>query len=281
MNIDYISACISLRAILTKLKLLPVRETGSQSFYHSPFSKETAVTLSVDHEQNTWTDQHLQTCGGPFEFVTQWLKCQNLNCSAPDVLDWFKEHIGYPSLLDGINLPTKVEAEPKFIYQSPILNPSLIRFVHQQGVPLSFARKYLHQVGLTNPETGNGFVALGLKTEESSWYVISPYLDTFISHKSITYIPGQKYKYRRVHIFKDIFTYMKAVIRVNKGELFNDECIILNSYACLDSSAAYIRAQGYSKLYTWLGSDPNGQQATENYALLCLSEDGLQHKPIY
>lgn len=281
MNIDYISACVPLCAILTKLKLTPFEETGSQSFYHSPFSKEATATLSVNHEQNTWTDQYLQTYGGPFELIAQWLMHQNLNCAEPDVLDWFRQHIGYPSLLNNIVFPAKTEIETKFIYQSPVLNPSLIRFLGQKGASLSFARKYLQQIGLTNPQTGKDFIALGLRTEDGGWCVLSPHIDTFIGQKSITYIPGHKYKYRKLHIFKDIFMYMKAVVVVNKGELFDDECIILNSYACLDNSAAYIRGQGYSKLYTWLGSDPNGLQATKNYTLLCHAEDGLQHKPIF
>lgn len=281
MNIDYINACILLRAILNKLNLSPVSESDTQSLYQSPFTQSDNANLVVHHEQNTWIDQHLKTCGGSFEFVVQWLKYRNLNYAAPDVFDWFRQHIGYPSLLDGINLPVQAEAEPKFIYKSLILNPVLIRFVEQKGIPLAFARKYLHQIGLANVETGHDFAALGLRTEEGGWHVLSPHLDTFVGQRSITYIPGQKYKYRRVHIFKDIFMYMKAVIQVNKGEPFDDESIVLNSYECLNNSAAYIRAQGYSKLYTWLGSDLNGQQATQNYALLCLSEKGLQHKPIF
>lgn len=278
MNIEYINACIPLRAILGKLNLVALQETETRAVFPSPFSVEPDTILTVDTEKNTWADQGAQTSGNAFDLIAAWLRYQKQNCSAPDVLDWFKMHIGYPSLLDGIVLPQTKKSELKYAYKSPILNPVLIRFVEQKGISLSFARKYLYQIGLTNEATGREFLALGLKTEDGDWRVLSPHINAFVGNPSVTYIPGQKYQFRRLHIFKNIFMYLKAVTDFNKGKLFNDECLILNSFECLDQAAAYIRGQGYSQLYTLLGGDPNGQQATKNFALLCRSENDLQHK---
>lgn len=280
MNIEYINACIPLRAILGKLNLIALQETETRAVYPSPFSSDHEAILTVDVEQNLWADLFTQSEGGPFDLIAALLRYQKQNCAVPDVLDWFKQHIGYPSLLDGIALPKAKAPELKYVYKSPILNPMLISFVAQKGIELNFARKYLFQIGITNVDNGREFSALGLKTEDGGWCVLSPHLNTFVGSPSVTYIPGQKYQFRRLHIFKNIFMYLKAVKDFNKGNLFADECLILNSFECLDQAAAYIRGHGYRQLYTWLGADPNGQQARKNFALLCRAENDLQHRAV-
>lgn len=279
MNIEYINA-IPLCKIFDKLKLQLSQENYLYPLYPSPFQPEEIHTMEVDLATNTWFDGSTKTSGGPLELITDWLRYKGMRCMLPDALKWFRFNIGYPSMQEGITVPSLPAPEVKYAYKSPILNPALINCIEEKNISFEFARKHLRQLGLTNMNTGEEFAALGLKTEEGGWWIYSPYINTFIGNKSVSFIKGKKYKFRTVHVFKDIFDYMAARLCFNDGKPFNDESIILNSYECLENSASYLRGFGYRYLFTWLGNDPIGQIATANYKLLCNIEDNLQHKPM-
>lgn len=276
MNIEYINA-IPLREIFDKLKLNPTQESDLYTIYQSPFSNENAYTMEVSHETNTWYDSSVGRSGGPSELISDWLRRQELPCSLPDVIKWFRFNIGYPSLQNDLVFSNDTGPKVKLTYKSVILERGLINYVEENGIPLSIAKEYLVQLGLVNLNSKEEFTALGLKTAEESWSVYSPYLNTFIGREAVTVIPGAKYKFRNVHVFKDIFDYLSAMIHLNDNQPFNDECIILNSYKCLDNCAAYIRGFGYKILYTWFDDSHNGKQATRNYSFMCGTEVNLQH----
>lgn len=279
MNIEYINA-IPLCKIFDKLKLKPSQENDLYPLYPSLFQREEKHTLEVDLATNTWFDSFTNKSGGPLELISDWLQYRKLPCATADVQHWFRFNIGYPNMQDRIYSPDQPAPEIKYAYQSPILNPVLINNLEEKGIPFDFARKRLRQLGVTNMQTGDDFAALGLKTENDGWWVYSPYINTFTDEKSISFFPGKKYKFQTVHVFKDIFDYLTARICFNENEPFDDECIILNSYDCLEESARYLRGFGYRNLFSWLGNDPIGQQATKNYALLCSIEENMKHLPM-
>lgn len=279
MNIDYINA-IPLCKIFDKVKLQPLQENDLYSLYPSLFNKDEKHTIEVNHETNTWFDSFTRSSGGPLELIVAWLRIQQLKCSIPDAQKWARFYIGYPCMQDGIDVQNDVAKEIKFAFKSPILNPALIKCIEDKGISYEFARKHLCQLGLVEVATNKEFLALGMKTEENSWWLYSPYINAFAGSKAITFIHGKEYKFNTVHVFKDIFDYLTARIVFNDGEPFDDECIILNSYDCLENSAHYIRGFGYRHLFSWLSNDVVGRQATENFALLCSIEENLKHMPM-
>lgn len=276
MNIEYINA-IPLRKIFDKLNLQPAQENDRQSFYASLSAHNEKHTLVVDHDTNRWHDSATGASGGPMEFIAHWLFVQDQHCSVVDVKDWFRDHIRYPSLQEGIPVSQNQRPKLKYAYKSPILNPLLICCIEEKCIPLKMARKQFSQIGVTNEDTGEEFLALGLKTEGGDWWAYSPHINAFVGNPAVTYIHGTAETKTAIHVFKDIFDYLAAVI-IRQGR-FNNDAIILNSYDCLEESGHFITHMNYQKVYTWFDNGKTGQQATKNYAAFCAALNSTIHKP--
>lgn len=280
MNIVYANTLL-LPKILGKIKIQQISRNGLIKIFASPFHTETHAILEVKVRDNVWKDTLTQRQGNVMDFVAFYLERQNRPSAQAHCLHWLKFNIGYPSLSSLVELPDyeNLDKALTYDYRSDLLNCSLGRFLSVKNIPLSLANKFLFEIGVTNKNTGKKFVALGLQTEEGGYAICNQYIRAIVGNRSISYIRGLQRKFEYVHIFKDIFDYL-AVVRLLGDKPLFDECIILNSYSCLDSVAAYIRGFGYKRLYSWMDNCKLGGQVSSALDFLCRTEQNLTHIPM-
>ena len=270
---------IPLHTILDKSGLQPTGQTGDLIFYPSPFGTGSDAVLHISPADNSWYDSSTQSGGDAVALVCALLAKRKERCSKKDALHWLKFNIGYPSLLEGIDLSGEVPATCTYHIQCKtiLLDPGLIRYLSDRDIDTRTARVLFKQLYLVNEVTGKEFLALGFKNEEGGYAIYNPHTTGCIGSSAITFIRGRKAKPRGVHVFKDIFGY-RAVVKAGGGEPLNEDSIILNNYANLDNAAAYIRGYGYRTLTTWFDNSNTGNKVTAAFRWLCTTEENLNHQ---
>lgn len=279
MNIEYAQS-IPLRAILDKAGIQAAGQAPAGTWlYVSPFSG--SGSLQVNETDNTWQDAHTQRGGGSYELVAALLEQRKEHCAAVNVLKWLKFNIGYPPLSRFLDLPPDTTADHLFkrICKVKLQEAGLIRYAMSRGVAFPVARELFKQIYVLNKATGNEFVALGFKNEDGGFMIYNAHIEACLSPAAITFIRGTENKPDTVHIFKDVFAY-HAAVSARSGKLFKGDCIILNTWGCMDNAAAYIRGYGYEVLRTWFDNSSTGQQATQAFRWLCATEEKLTHQAV-
>lgn len=281
MKIEYANT-IAMSQILGKLGLQPLQQNDILSLYTSPFLENKPLSLHVNSQANTWFDAELLIGGTVVDFIREHLKRHGHRCSVLDAKQWLAANIGYPSLLEGINIPDYAGQDSRFAlsYKTRLLsNEALGRLLADRYIPLNLARKHLQEVGVINTSSGKEFIALGLKNEDDGYAIRAKGVKAIVGSRAVSIIAGRNDEGSAIHIFKDIFDYLSAVA-IQEGKNFNNKSIILNSYSCLEDSGSYVRNNNYRKVYTWFDNGETGQQATRNYAFLCNTQNDMLHKPM-
>lgn len=280
MNIEY-AKTLAMSIILGKIGLQPAHENVPLFIYPTPFLKDAPLTLHVNSQSNTWFDSELQIGGNCMDFIREYLKRLELHCSIVDVLQWLEFNIGYPSLLESISLPDyqAIDKQYLFSYKSTHISHVMAGYLTRRRIPIALAKKHLKEIAYINTLNGKERLALGLKNEEGGYAIRSCCIKAIIGPRNISVIRGKAKIKTAVHVFKDIYDYMSAVL-VQGGKQFNNDTIILNTYSCLEHSASYIRKMQYRKVYTWLDNGEIGKQATKNYTAFCAALENTQHKPM-
>jgi hypothetical protein len=279
MNIEY-AQTIPLRAILDKAGIQATgQEPDGTLLYVSPFSD--SATLQVNETDNTWQDAHTQRGGGSYEFVEALLQHQKERCSKVDVLHWFKFNIGYPPLLRFLDLPPDTAADHlyKRICKVGLQESGLIRYAMSRGIAFPVAKELFKQIYVLNKATGKEFVALGFKNEDGGFTLYNGHVEASLSPIAVRFIRGKEHKPDTIHIFKDVFAYSDA-IRARSYKPFKGDCIILNTWGCVDNAATYIRGYGYEVLRTWFDNSTAGQQAAQAFRWLCTTEENLTFQAV-
>lgn len=287
MKLEYANT-IPMPAILAKMGLQAVQEQSPLYIYPSPFHKDKRPSLHVNDELNIWFDSDAGTSGNPVDFLKAYLKLDDLPCSHVDAIDWLKANIGYPSLLEGIDLPDAPDDKILFKYQASVTSAALIRHLEKHYISLQLSRKHFVEIGYTKCKSRKEVYALGMRTICEGYAIQSPHINGFIGVPGITVIrpdaptkPGQMRnadKPKLIHVFKDSFDYLTA-LRIDKALFADSEIIILHDYRLIDQSANYIRSFGPAFVCTWFDNGEIGKQATQNYAFMCSTQEYVKHFP--
>lgn len=212
----------------------------------------------------------------PVALVQSKLQEQGLRCTEADALHWLKFHIGYPRLSDRFRLPV-VKANDRYAitFKTVLQERSLVRYVQQRGFSHAEAKRFFKQVYVRNKLTGKEFRALGMCNEEGGYALYNPHLETQAAPVSVSFIRGAKNDYQRVYLFKDPFDYRRAIR--SYPIIAAHDSIIMHAYGCADHAAGYLRGFGYQRLYTVFDDSGEGRRATQAFAWLCSTEQGMKH----
>jgi hypothetical protein len=135
------------------------------------------------------------------------------------------------------------------------------------------------QLKLYSKKSKKHSYALGMRNENEGYDVFTPFFAGFIKRQDILFIRGTIPKPDHIHIFKNIFDYMSAVIQYNKERPFKGDSIILTSLANLTKATPFIKGYGYKSIYTWMDNNRLGKEATKSIHDFCKTENDLIHKP--
>ena len=279
MNIEQAKR-IAMSEILEKLNCKPQKVTSKESWYLSPFRKETKASFKVDTKKNRWYDFGLAYGGDPVDFACSYLSHTGEEDTLHDGLRWIENMI-----LIGVTpvpvLEDFVETGDKLVLRNiePVAHPGLVEYLRKRGITLHVAQKYLKQVRVYNPKSKKYFSALGFKSEENGYELRNPNFKGCVGKKHITFIPGTKTEKKNVHIFEG-FMDLLSLIERNNGEKLMDDVIVLNSLSCLAKAIAYIKGYPYRIAYTWMDNDEAGKKATLFLDTFFQNDTDIIHTPL-
>jgi hypothetical protein len=215
------------------------------------------------------------------EFISSYLKSQRNNHTRQDALRWIETMCGYGTKIQPIADFKPPTQHAKLIVKDtePLYELSLVRYLKQRGIPLDLAAMHLEEVNLYNPETKKRAFAIGFKNEVNGYEIFNKFFEGHVGKRNISFIRGTAVKPDGIHIFKDIFDYLSAVM-YEQNRKFKNDSLILNSWSCLELATPYIKGYGYKEAYTWLSNDIIGREATKNLADFFKTEESLIHLPM-
>jgi hypothetical protein len=275
---------MALSVILDKLGLKPSRPGKTQSLYLSPLREERTASFAVHHAKNLWFDHGMAESGDVMKFGCAWLKSQGRAHAVPDALQWLQE-LNIPVAAGPLCAPaaaTETEAQEQTLgikSATPIKHRTLKHYLEQRGIPLDIAKRYLKELRIHNAVSGKTFFALGLLDEDEGYEIRNVVFKGCIGAKDISFIRGRKAKQNTLHIFEGMMDYL-SLVAMNKGELLNDEAIVLNSLSQLNRVKAYIRDYTYKVVLTWMDNDAAGRKAVKAWDEFFDAETDILHTPM-
>ncbi len=280
MKIEQAQA-VSISEILKKMLCKPKIKEGKKSYYFPPYRASKGADLEVDTDQNTWFDPVLNRIGSNIELVQLYLVAHKEHATEQDALRWIKNMIVEADLIREV--PVKdYQDEDKFLeiadYHS-VIEPSLIRYAEQRGIPREVTNKVFHEARIFNRETKDSFLALAVRNEDRGYEVRNPFVKACVGKKSPIFIRGTLDKPSGIHVFKDMFDFATMIV-YNDYKPFKDDSVILTSLNCLRQSIAYIRKYGYQTAYTWQENNKSGIAATKSLHEFFRTEEQLKHMPM-
>lgn len=267
---------IPLRKIFDVWGIKPIPIRNGLYLYASPLGEERQSKLVVNPSTNTWFDPLTGQTGNTIQLVCLYLQSQSVTHTTMDGLRWLKNMIGKQGASVDLpaDMPDYKSMDKSYAIKdvSYLSDPALIRYLElRRGIPFHMARFKLKQLLLRNKQTGRNFVAIGFMNEDGGYAIRNPKVKGHVGTRAISFIRGKIPKPDGVHIFKDIYDYLSAIIYRN-GKLFDEDSIILNSMDCLHDMTGYIRNYGYTYLRAWFGNDEQSKPFTAWLESFCKTE---------
>lgn len=270
---------VPLTVILNILGHKPTQQKNSKLTYRSIFGKAQKSNLIININTNTWDDSSTEENGDTISLVTGYLKSEGESHAVKDALRWISNMCGYAVKIEPICFEENIQKHVGLIVvnSSHVQTTELIQYIESHGIPLPLAQRYLKEIRIYDKPAGKTFRTLGLRNEDGGYHAFSPSFAGFVGKENITFIRGTVPKPDCVHIFKDIFDFLSALALLRNGSPFEDDVIILNSFANLTKATPYIKGYGYCMAFSWMGNDTPGQKATQSLSRFFKTEPDLVH----
>ncbi|MFT3932160.1 MAG: toprim domain-containing protein [Chitinophagaceae bacterium] len=280
MNIEQAKS-IPLSKIIETLGRKPIKSTGKQSWYISPWRDEQTASLHVHNDNNWWFDFGIGVGGNSISFVQQYLKANHQPNAISDALHWLENTASHlPIITETIKKPLQKSDQTLTVKSvKQIKHRALIHYLEKRGIPLSVANGILKEVRICNSNTNKNIFALGLLNEDDGYEIRNPLIKICVGKKSLSFIRGSNHKPDNIHIFEGFMDYLSIITQRN-GKKLKDDSIILNSVSCIQKSFAYIKGYGYKTAYTWMDNDEAGKNATAILNEFFKSEESIEHSPM-
>ena len=280
MNIEQANA-IPLSEILSKLNLIPVRHSGAELWYFSPFRPERTASFHVNSLKNVWYDFGEGRGGKAIDFVCAWLGRTGEDKTPADALRWLRNMMLQPAHL--ILFPKKkceeVQSALTVTKVAPLQRTNLLAYLRLRGIPEALAAEHLKEVFLTNSLTGKQFYAIGMRNEENGYELRNMFFKGTLAPKHITFIRGTKTSCEEINVFEGWTDFLSALVH-QKNNRFEGDTIILNSLSCISKALPYIEVSSYTKLRTWLDNDPAGETATRVFNRFAAVQGNIEFEPM-
>ncbi|WP_345948860.1 hypothetical protein ABDD95_18610 [Mucilaginibacter sp. PAMB04274] len=233
--------------------------------------------MIVRSEENTWHDSTIGKIGGVVDFVMLYLKSTNEDDTETDALRWLNNMVVKPGsakssnvvLLPGWRISRKDELE----------DLALIRYLEKRGIPSDLARKTYFEAYVQEVGTGKRMYTLAFENEDEGYSLRNIFMKGTVGPQTVTFKRGEVAKPKAVHLFKDSFDYLSALLRFPQYVSQHDS-IVLNSVRHLTAAFPYLVGYGYQTLYSWMDNTERGNNATLAINRFVRTQDGLGHKPM-
>lgn len=273
---------VPLALILEKLGYTSIRSNHHETLYASPFSQREADHLTIFPLKNIWTDSALNKRGDPVAFMIIYLQYKEQPHTVEDALQKIAEITGViPSILFiPFEKPLQEEHGKVKKDANSIEHRGLINFLNKKVIPYKIASRYLKQIKVYPQGKKKSFLALGLRNEDKGWEIFNPYYRGFKGTRDVFFVRGYNPDNKELYIFKDIFDFLSATIRLGKDGRLEKDALIIHSYSLMPNAINYISKHNYTSVYTWMPNDDLGALATKSFGDFLKAELSLTAIPM-
>lgn len=251
--------------------------------YSSPFRAEVQASFNLNLNKNQWFDFGLNEGGGVIEFGTQYLKSEGLPHTISDVLNWYRDDMGYGSQKTLFSLASKSGPQaqifenvaPKhleFVRVAPLTSKVILAYLESRRIPPVLAKAYLQLIQYRNAKQPSKklFFGFGMKNLSGGYEVRSANdtpggrFQSALIARDITFWPGFDEGRREVAVFEGMLDYLSLMVMLGVSRLKGD-AVILNSVTSFNKAVTFIEGRGYQKINTFLDNDESGQKHADRF----------------
>lgn len=242
---------------LEQQDIRPVKVTGHQYWYYSPFRNERTPSFKVNRLFNLWFDFG-ENKGGTLIDLGIRLK----NCTVKDFLVTLDDSTVTEKLsfyfgqqYDKGNAYNRQKPLIKILSAHLISSYALVQYLQSRKINIEIADKYLQEVRYQNNE--KIYYALGFKNDRGGYELRSHYFKGSSSPKCITSIDNNA---AELAVFEGCFDFLSYLCFRRQKEHQNENYLVLNSIAFFEQQLPFM--QQFSRVRLFLDNDHAGDKAT-------------------
>lgn len=269
-------------------KAIKTERGGQELKYLSPFRKEAEPSFNVNLLKNSWYDFGEGEGGNTLDFAITFLRSNGKPSSVKDALSWLEQTTGlYQSAHKTINTPQKnfsfsQQTAPEgkitppkaptrlleFTRAQNIEDPRIYSYLKKRGIPANIVNLYLEEVYYRNIETGKSFFAFGMRNASGGFEIRTAsdqlkFKSSLIAN-DISFIGGTKGE-GVVNVFEGMTDFLSLLVMLGVKNLKGDS-IIMHSLSSFARTCDYIKANGYSRINTFLDNNKSGESYSFKFA---------------
>src|SRR5690606_32463069 len=218
---------------LAKLGHFPVRTTGKDAWYLSPFRSEAKASFKVSKSLNRWYDHGAGIGGNVIDLVVR-IK----DCPVREALDFLKDRpSSFSFQQQSLEKPANTD-HIKIIKVQALHHFGTIDYLASRGIRLGTAKSFCREVHYTFK--GRHYFAIGLPNNSGGWELRNKYCKNSTSPKDISFF---NYGRDRLIITEGMFDFL-SLISYDPSLIMTVDFLVLNSISFLDRALEL--SQGYA-----------------------------------
>ena len=247
----------SIKGILSEIGFQPVKQSGNELIYHSPFSNDSNASFFLNEARNVFNDFSTGQKGDSITFL-QLLEGSSFNESVQKLLNRDQSLSFSFSGSESLN-PPKLQIKAV----KELSNPSLIQYLESRSIDPEIGRKWLREIHFTN--NNKRYFALGFKNDSGGYELRNGVGFKAKTKNGITTIQkGTK----SASVFEGFFDFLSALQYYHITEP-NNTTYVLNTVA--NHKLIYPEKTTVNKLFCFLDNDQSGKNTLKK-----LSEAGFE-----
>lgn len=243
---------IRIEDYLARIGITPVKQSGHNLWYLSPFRNESNPSFKVNRSINQWRDFGSGEKGNIINLAMK----QHQAHSVSEALRAIEQAVHNPQkdqssfsfrqqeMLEGIeNIAIK-----------SLNHPALIGLLAERKIPTELAQRYCQEVHYS--ANGKNYFSIAFPNDKGGYETLNPYFKGCISPKEITTFDRNT---PDVHLFEGFMDYLSLLtLQAKQADV---SAVVLNSVHNLEKAIPFLSK--HTQINAFLDNDEAGQQALE------------------
>lgn len=233
---------------LLSIGITPVKQSGHNLWYKSPFRNENNPSFKVNRSINQWYDFGSGEKGNIIDLV---MKLAHTD-SVAEALRTIEQAVSFPQLHSFSFRQQEFSDGMTDLEIKPLNHPALLELLIKRKIPISIASKYCKEIHYRL--NGKFYFAIAFPNDKGGHETLNPCFKGCIPPKEITTFDR---KTSTVYLFEGFMDYLSLLTLQAKQA--NISAVVLNSVTNLEKAIPFLSK--HEKINAFLDNDEAGKQA--------------------
>ena len=247
---------IQIIAYLKQQGFSPIKNSGDEFHFFSPFRKETVASFHVNAQKNVWHDKGTGEGGNIVDLILKLKKC-----SISEALSL---------LSNGKNIISSYQPPPKLPHSSQknckltrvtgLNHPALLEYLIKRKIDVDIAKNWVKEIHYS---IGNvSLFAIGVKNNKDGYEARNSGFKGCIGKKGITCLHFETNKTSDdIYIFEGLFDFLSYLSLKIDTNITDSRIIILHSTALIKETINHLNTTKFSTCNCFMDNDASGKHA--------------------